>query len=166
MSHKIAIQPLDADAFAPFGEVLDLAGEADRIINQGNCGRFHDRARLDIDGGSIGISLFDARPRTLPYFLDMMERHPLASQAFLPLHRNPWLVIVAPDGGPAPGPPMAFLAAAGQGVNIARGVWHGVLTPLAEPGHFAVVDRIAPAGEDADANLQEHWSKVGWTITD
>ena len=149
---KIAVQPLDPDAFLPFGDVLDTAGDPDRIINQGLCGRYHDRARLDFGDGRAGISLFDAEPRALPYTCDLLERHPLGSQAFLPLHEHPFLVIVAPDEGGRPGRPLAFLTAPGQGINLLRNTWHGVLTPLHAPGRFAVIDRI---GEGA--NLEEHW---------
>lgn len=153
MTHKITPAPLTAQAFAPFGDVLDTAGAYDKLINQGLCGRWHDRASLDFGpGGRAGISLFQAEPRALPYRLDMVERHPEGSQAFLPMHEHPFLVIVAPDAGGVPGTPLAFLTAPGQGINLHRNVWHGVLTPLHAPGLFAVVDRIG-----ATANLEEHW---------
>lgn len=160
MTREIAAEPLTTQAFAPFGEVLEAAGEPDRIINQGLCGRWHDRARLDFGDGRAGISVFNAEPRSLPYRLEMLERHPDGSQAFLPMSLNPFLVIVAPDEAGAPGRPRAFLAAPGQGVNYARGTWHGVLTPLHLPGLFAVVDRI---GEGA--NLEEHWLETPYDIT-
>lgn len=149
---RIALQPLTAEAFAPFGDVLDTSGAPDRIINQGLCGRFHDRAALDFADGRAGISLFRAEPRQLPLTLDMVERHPEGSQAFLPMSEAPFLVVVAPDEGGTPGRPRAFLTQAGQGVNYHRGVWHGVLCPLSAPGLFAVVDRIG-----AGPNLEEHW---------
>ena len=149
---RIALQPLTAEAFAPFGDVLDTSGAPDRIINQGLCGRFHDRAALDFADGRAGISLFRAEPRQLPLTLDMVERHPDGSQAFLPMSEAPFLVVVAPDEGGTPGRPRAFLTQAGQGVNYHRGVWHGVLCPLSAPGLFAVVDRIG-----AGPNLEEHW---------
>ena len=152
MTRIIPIQPLTAQAFAPFGDVLDVAGDPDKLINQGMCGRYHDRAKLDFSGGRAGISLFKAIPRDLPLKLDMVERHPDGSQAFLPLSQDPFLVVVAPDQGGGPGQPLAFRTAPGQGVNYHRGVWHGVLAPLSQPGLFAVVDRI---GEGP--NLQEHW---------
>jgi ureidoglycolate hydrolase len=92
----IVASPLTAASFAPFGDVLDVAGRPDKLINQGLCGRFHDRARLDFGpDGRAGISLFDARPRALPYLLEMVERHPDGSQAFIPMHEHPFLVIVA-----------------------------------------------------------------------
>ncbi len=150
---RIKAQPLSAEAFAPFGDVLDCAGEPDRMINQGLCGRYHDRARLDFGpGGRAGISLFQAQLRKTPYSLDMVERHPDGSQAFLPMSADPFLVIVAPDTDGRPGMPLAFLTAPGQGVNYLRNTWHGVLTPLAGSGIFAVVDRIGDT-----PNLEEFW---------
>lgn len=156
----IAPEPLTATAFAPFGDVLEAAGDPDRIINQGLCGRFHDRARLDFGPeGRAGISLFDAVPRSLPYRLEMVERHPDGSQAFLPMSLAPFLVIVAPDEAGRPGTPRAFVTAPGQGINLHRGTWHGVLTPLSAPGLFAVVDRIG-----ATPNLEEHWFAAPYVI--
>ena len=151
MSARIATEPLTAEAFAPFGDVLEAAGDPDKIINQGNCGRYHDRARLEFAEGRAGISIFKAAPRALPYRLDLMERHPQGSQAFVPMSMTEWLVIVAADAGGKPAAPRAFIAAAGQGINLLRGTWHGVLTPLHAPGLFAVIDRIG-----AGANLEEY----------
>lgn len=155
----IRIRPLDAAAFAPFGDVLDCAGQPDRIINQGLCGRYHDRARLDFGDGRAGISLFRAEPRTLPLRLDMVERHPDGSQAFVPMSMDPFLVVVAPDENGRPGAPLAFETIPGQAINLHRGTWHGVLTPLHAPGLFAVVDRIGQG-----ANLQEHWFDAPYVI--
>ena len=157
----IRAEPLDPDAFAAFGDVLEAAGAPDRIINQGLCGRFHDRARLDFGAdGRAGVSIFRAAPRPLPHTLDMLERHPDGSQAFLPMSEHPFLVIVAPDDGNRPGAPRAFRATPGQGVNYLRGVWHGVLAPLHAPGLFAVIDRVGPG-----ANLEEHWLETPVTVT-
>lgn len=160
MSETIAIAPLTAAAFAPFGDLLEASGAPDRLINQGLCGRFDDRARLDFADGRAGLSLFVAEPRTLPFQLDMVERHPLGSQAFVPMTHAAFIVIVAPDRGGRPGMPRAFRTRPGQAVNYHRGTWHGVLTPLSEPGLFAVVDRI---GEGT--NLQEHRFPTPYTVS-
>lgn len=157
MSRLIRPEPLTAAAFAPYGDVLEASGEF-RLINAGWCQRHHDRARLDFGpDGRVGISIFHARPRALPYDFDLIECHPEGSQAFLPLGADPFLVIVAdsPDAAPR-----AFLTAPHQGINLHRGTWHGVLTPLHEPGLFAVVDRIG-----ATPNLQEHRYLAPWTVT-
>lgn len=157
--NRIAPQPLTPEAFAPFGDVLACDGPPDLLINQGMCGRYHDRAFLEFGEGRAGLSLFDATPRSFPYALDMMERHPLGSQAFIPMTDQPFLVIVAENEGNAPVRPKAFITAPGQAVNYHRNVWHGVLTPLHEPGRFAVVDRIGQGD-----NLQEHWFEDPWII--
>lgn len=156
---EILAQPLTHEAFAPFGDVIARKPAPDRMINAGRCGRHDDLAAIDIAEGRAGISLFDAEPRALPYHLDLLERHPLGSQAFIPMTETSFLVTVAPDAGGRPGVPLAFLTAPGQGVNIARGVWHGVLTPLAAPGLFAVVDRIGDG-----ANLEEVALDPGYWI--
>lgn len=157
---RITVKPLTEAAFAPFGDVLEVRGSPDRLINQGLCGRFHDRARLDFGDGRAGLSLFNAEPRRLPYHLEMMERHPDGSQAFVPMNMAAFLVIVAPDAGGVPGTPQAFLTAPGQAINLHRGTWHGVLTPLSTPGLFAVLDRIGPGD-----NLEEHWFDTPYTVT-
>ena len=150
---------LTAAAFAPFGEVLEASGPPDRVINRGVCGRWHDRAVLDFFEGRAGISIFRAEPRTFPYRLDLVERHPDGSQAFVPMTAHPFLVTVAPDDNGSPGVPLAFVTAPGQGINLRRGTWHGVLTPLHEPGLFAVVDRIG-----ATPNLDEYDYPQPYTV--
>lgn len=148
---RLTCEPLTPDAFAPFGDVLDCAGAPDKLINAGMCGRYHDRARLDFGpGGRAGISLFHAQVRSLPYTCDLLERHPEGSQAFVPMSETPFLVIVAEDDAGRPVRPRAFLTGVGQAINLHRGTWHGVLTPLHAPGLFAVVDRIGDT-----ANLEE-----------
>lgn len=143
---------LTAADFAPFGDVIELREAPDVLINQGLCGRHHDLAKLDFTDAGAGISLFDAKPRSFPYTLDMVERHPLGSQAFIPMTETSFLVIVAHDKGGTPDTPSAFITKFGQGINLHRNVWHGVLAPLTAPGLFAVVDRIGESN-----NLEEHW---------
>ena len=148
--------PLTAEAFAPFGDVLEATGPF-RLINAGLCKRHHDRARLDFGaGGSAGISVFQAEPRSLPHAFDLIERHPEGSQAFLPMTADPFLVIVSTSPETTP---RAFLTNGAQGINLHRGTWHGVLTPLAAPGLFAVVDRIGPT-----PNLEEHRYATPWAV--
>lgn len=159
MTH-ITAKPLTAEAFAPFGDVIELREQPDKIINQGMCGRHHDLANLDFGpGGRAGISLFNATPRALPYELDMVERHPEGSQAFIPMTENAFLVIVAKDLGSKPDVPQAFLTSPGQAINFHRNTWHGVLTPLSAPGLFAVVDRIGDT-----ANLEEFWFDAPYLV--
>lgn len=155
----IAHQPLTAEAFAPFGDVVSLRDKADKIINQGMCGRHHDLAEMDFSDGRAGISLFDAQPRSLPYQLEMMERHPDGSQAFIPMTDSAFLVIVAENLSGQPDMPAAFLTKPGQAINFHRNTWHGVLTPLSSPGLFAVIDRIGDR-----PNLEEFWFETPYLV--
>lgn len=159
MSKVIEIQPISAEAFRPFGDLIDTSGAPNKMINQGLCGRFHDRAQMDFADGRAGLSLFKAEPRSLPLKLEMVERHPEGSQAFIPMSEHGFLVIVAEDLGNLPGEPLAFETEPGQAINFHRGTWHGVLTPLCAPGLFAVVDRIG-----SGANLQEHWFDTPYEV--
>ncbi|WP_027246032.1 ureidoglycolate lyase [Leisingera daeponensis] len=160
MSRLLTAVPLTAEAFAPYGDVIEAAGAPDKLINQGMCGRHHDRARLDFgEGGRAGISLFDARARHLPHKVDMVERHPDGSQAFVPVSGVPMLVIVAGDAGGVPVELKAFITQPGQSINLHRGTWHGVLTPLGAPGQYIVVDRIGQT-----PNLEEHWFQDPYTV--
>ena len=160
MSRTLVARPLTSEAFAPFGDVLEARGDPDRIINRGRCGRFHDRACLDFGtDGRAGISVFLGDTVAWPMEIALVERHPEGSQAFVSMSGHPFLVVVAPDESGAPGTPCAFIAAPGQGVNFHRGTWHGVLTPLHEPGLFAVVDRIGNG-----PNLEEHWFEAPYLV--
>lgn len=150
-TNDIVIERLNAAAFALFGDVIELRSAPDVMINRGLCGRHHDLAALDfVEGGRAGISLFDGTPYTLPHVLDLVERHPLGSQAFLPMSVEPFLVIVAEDDDGKPVRPRAWITSGQQGVNYHRGTWHGVLTPVTRPALFAVVDRIGDGN-----NLEE-----------
>ena len=159
MIYELQTQPLTTNAFKAFGEIIDATGEPDKIINQGLCGRYHDLVQLDFTTGKAGISVFNAEARSLPFKLEMMERHPEGSQAFIPMHQYPFLIIVSHDKNGVPDTPISFISKPGQGINIFKNTWHGVLCPLHSPGLFAVIDRI---GEGP--NLEEHWFEKVWTI--
>jgi ureidoglycolate lyase len=153
---SLRTQPITAEGFAPFGQVIALSGTP-VIINEGLCQRFTDLADLDIVDGRPGLSLFQSRLRALPYSCDLLERHPLGSQCFIPMSDAELLVIVAPDadGRPDTARARAFTASNDVAVNIARNTWHGVLSPLAGSGLFAVIDRIG-SGDSPGQNLEEH----------
>ena len=158
---EIEIRPLTRTGFAPFGEVIDMEGARNFPINAGKCIRYHDLAKIETTGEKARpmISLLRGEPYTLPLTLRMVERHPLGSQAFIPLSGNPFLVIVAEETETGPSEPLAFRTEPGQGVNIGRNVWHGILTPLEASSDFAVVDR----GGDG-VNLEEHFYEKPFLI--
>ena len=144
-------QPLTAAAFAPFGDVIEASEHARQIpINHGYTTRFHDLAGIDVaDGnGRAIVSLFRARPLNPP-LLKVFERHPLGSQAFMPLGGRPFLVAVAPAGHFDPAAVQVFRAQPHQGVNYAKGTWHHFLLALEAESDFLVIDREGP-GDNCD----------------
>jgi len=144
MQKEITIQPLSTRVFEPFGNVIEIdAGEA-ITINDGFATRYHDLAEVDVCemAGRPLISIFRGRPRPFPLHIHMMERHPLASQAFIPMGPNRFVVVVALPGEEVGADDLhAFITNGSQGVNYARGVWHFPLIVLAEEQDFAVIDR-------------------------
>lgn len=147
-------QPLTREAFAPFGDVIDTAGARSFPINDGMVERFHDLARVDVgtQGGAPLLSIFRGRPYDMPLVVKFVERHPLGSQAFVPLGRAAFAVIVAPPGDdPKPGDLRAFIGNGHQGVNYSPGTWHHVLLVLEQPADFLVIDRGGPGN-----NCDEH----------
>ncbi|WP_066267545.1 ureidoglycolate lyase [Hydrogenophaga palleronii] len=154
---------LTREAFAPFGQVIELDGARQFDINGGTTRRFHDLAEIDTlaDGGRPIVNLFRAQPRSLPLRLSLMERHPLGSQAFIPLTGRSYVVVVAPDDGGRPGRLQAFITQGWQGVNYSRNVWHHPLLALGEISDFLVVDRGGEGHNLEEAALSDiievHW---------
>ena len=151
-------EPLTKMAFAAFGDVIETDGALHYLINQGTTERYHNLAFVDVDelDGKPLISIFKGQPRQLPIALSLMERHPIASQAFIPLNQNDYLIVVAkPADTVAPSDLMAFRARGNQGVNYHRGVWHHPLLVLKPDSNFLIVDR---GGEGH--NLDEVWFDI------
>ncbi|ATE60197.1 ureidoglycolate lyase [Thauera sinica] len=153
----LEVRPLARETFAPYGEVIEASDDASHFtINAGNTERYHDLARIKPGpDGRVIVSIFRGQPRALPFTVQMMERHPLASQAFIPLSGRPYLVVVAPAGAPPRAEALrVFLARGDQGVNYATGVWHHPLLALDGVCDFLVVDRSGP-GHNCDEILLE-----------
>lgn len=152
--HLLPALPLSAEAFAPFGQVIECAGHAGYAINEGSSQRFTDLAQLEADAeGRLALSIFRAEARQAPFALSCLERHPLGSQAFMPLHGQAFLVVVAEarpvSAQPAPESLRVFVSNGRQGINFRRGVWHHPLLALSA-GDFLVADRLGP-GDNCEA---------------
>jgi ureidoglycolate lyase len=145
----VASEPLTADAFAPFGDVIEASARAEVIpINYGWTTRFNALADVAVGDGHAILSIFRSKPLTPPV-LKVFERHPLGSQAFVPMQGRPFLVAVAPPGDFDAAQVRVFRADASQGVNYAKGTWHHFLLALEADSDFLVVDREGP-GENLD----------------
>jgi ureidoglycolate lyase len=132
---EIVPQPLTRDAFAAFGDVIDVPDEAGRKYYEEALGNLRPAARP-----SLWVSVKPEAPER-PVRAELLERHEFSSQTFMPLDVGRWLVVVAPhapQGGPAAERAKAFIASGRQGVTYRPNTWHHGLTVLDRPGRFAV----------------------------
>ncbi|MGO1501120.1 MAG: ureidoglycolate lyase [Marinobacter sp.] len=151
---ELQAQPLTAEAFAEFGDVIERNDSKSFPINAGRTQRHHDLAQVEALGeeARVLVSMFVSQPITLPLELTFLERHPQGSQAFMPLHDERFVVVVAPRGDAIdPKDVCAFLTNGRQGVNYKAGTWHAIQSVLEREGEFLVVDRGG-----AGNNCEEH----------
>lgn len=132
---EIVLSGLTKEAFAPFGDVIDIPDVAGRTYHENALGNLRPTARA-----SLSVSLKPETPER-PVKVELLERHEFSSQTFMPLDVGRWLVVVAPHaktGGPDLTGVRAFLASGKQGVTYRPNTWHHGLTVLDRPGRFAV----------------------------
>lgn len=157
---RLPVAELTVAAFAPFGQVIECAGRSSQAINAASSQRFNDLAQLEADAdGRLALSIFQASARRAPFALDTLECHPLGSQAFVPLHGQSFLIVVAsarPDPQRIEASALqVFVSQRGQGINFRRGVWHHPLLALCD-GDFLVADRLGPGNNCEEIDIT-HW---------
>ena len=146
---NLHVEPLTAQAFAAFGQVIEVRDDASqRTINAGSTQRFEDLAELVGTGVTFTVAVMRAQPRPLPFQLQVLERHRQASQAFVPWSGGSYLVVVAP-GGTQPDIEQlrCFRASGRQGINYLPGTWHHPLLAIGSVSDFLVIDQAGKAGE-------------------
>jgi len=157
-SDHLVLEPLTAEAFAPFGEVIQRQGVTPQSINYGRTQKFADLARIDTaaEGGETTVHLYRSEAVMLPFQIERMERHPLGSQAFMPLHQQPFPVIVAPPGDdPEFQTIRGFITNGEQGINLHKGVWHHYQVSLAGNCVYLVIDRKGPHNNCVEWELDQ-----------
>jgi ureidoglycolate lyase len=137
--------PLTRERFAPYGDVIDTSPDVVNAMNDGRFERFDNLCDVDLGDGKVAISVTRCRtPTSLPLRVDKVERHPLGSQAFMPLARSIMVVVVAPPGESVSADELrAFVTNGRQGINYHRGTWHMPLIGLEAGQEFLIVDRAA-----------------------
>jgi len=149
---QIIPKTLTRENFIQFGDVIEVNDKSKNFsINDGFTQRYHDLADVDVtqENGRTLINIFRSTPLAQPVSIKMMERHPLSSQAFIPMGQQPFLVVVAPKGEFDITKIEVFLASSNQGVNYHKGTWHHYCLALNEVSDFIVVDR-GGAGDNCD----------------
>lgn len=153
MAYILKPEPLTAAAFAPFGDVIETTARDFYLINYGKTERYSDLASLDTleNGGKPTVSIFRSQSAQFPLRLEVMERHPQSSQAFISLERKPFLTLVAPAGEqPVLAQIRLFIVGANQGINYRRGVWHHYLFSPEGVRDFICLDRTGGTGSNCD----------------
>ena len=148
--------PISAERFEPYGDVIAAGSGRRAAMNRERFARFDELATIDVDesgDGHVAVGIVESRTATvLPYRFDLVERHPLGSQAFVPLGGFRFVVVVAaPAATVEAGDLEAFVTNGSQGINYRRGTWHMPLIALAAGQQFLVIDRGGSA-----ANCEEH----------
>ena len=150
MATRIQSQILTKEAFAPFGEIIECEDAITYECNQGRAIRYHDLIKnIDVtdQSGKLGVSIYRSIPSVMPIEVEVMECHPLGTQAFIPMtmdQQSRYLVAVAPAGDLNPALITAFIVKGQVGINYKKGIWHLPIVALDRDLDFFAVDRIGP----------------------
>ncbi|QIE56601.1 hypothetical protein G5B40_14835 [Pikeienuella piscinae] len=141
----VVAERIDAESFAPFGEILDLQ-DAEPVFQ--NPGLRSWRTGYEAESATeLMVIEFDEIPMTF----DRIERHHQVSQCFLPLRGRPMVMVVAPKTGedaPAAASVRAFLVGQHQGILLHRSVWHALNRfPIGGSAVHALVTTAATQAE-------------------
>lgn len=160
MQMRIA-EVLTKERFAPYGDVIEIEGRDFFHINNGQTERYHNLAKVEVgEQDQALISIVRSKPVSLPVKIDMLERHPLGSQAFMPLNGERFLIVVAEPGDDLkPETIRTFVTNGRQGVNYHTGVWHYPILALDKVAGMIVADR---AGAD---NCEERFLDMPFQVS-
>jgi len=148
---------ISKENFANYGDLISTNNVKPININNGYAKRFDDLANINTlkDQGKTIVSIFSALKRNFPMKIDMMEKHPLGSQAFIPMKETTFLAFVAPQNNkPEIDKIESFIIPPGIGINYKPGIWHFPLIST-ENMNFLVVDRQGPGNNLVIENLEK-----------
>ena len=157
MDKIIIPKTITKENFSKFGDMITTKNIKPLDINNGYAKRYDDIAKINTskDNGETTISIFSALKRTFPMKIDMMEKHPLGSQAFIPMKETTFIAFVAPNGDkPDLNKIEAFIIPPGIGINYNPGIWHFPLIST-EDMNFLVVDRKGSGDNLVIENLED-----------
>lgn len=157
--NNISIEQLDINIFSKFGDIIQKKNALElRSINQGTTTRYHNISKLSLESknGNSSISIFSGSPRDLPIEIKIMEKHPIASQSFLPIQDYDWLIVVCEEKNELPdlSTLRCFQVDGDTGITYNKNIWHHPLL-VKKKQDFWVIDRINDL-ENSSINLQEY----------
>jgi ureidoglycolate lyase len=157
--NNISIEQLDINTFSKFGDIIQKKNALElRSINQGTTTRYHNISKLSLESknGNSSISIFSGSPRDVPIEIKIMEKHPIASQSFLPIQDYDWLIVVCEEKNELPdlSTLRCFQVDGDTGITYNKNIWHHPLL-VKKKQDFWVIDRINEQ-ENSSINLQEY----------
>ena len=157
--NNISIEQLDINIFSKFGDIIQKKNALElRSINQGTTTRHHNISKLSLESknGNSSISIFSGSPRDVPIEIKIMEKHPIASQSFLPIQNYDWLIVVCEEKNELPdlNTLRCFHVDGDTGITYNQNVWHHPLL-VKKKQDFWIIDRINDQ-EDSFINLKEY----------
>jgi len=144
MSIVLKAEPLTRERFSLYGDVIETSRDTADAMNAARFQRFDNLCKVDlINDAQVAVSIARCRtPTSLPLQLEMVERHPLGSQAFIPLSPCRMVVVVAPPAESVDTSALrAFVSNGRQGINYRRGTWHMPLISFDEGQEYLIIDR-------------------------
>lgn len=164
MTITLQPEPLTKEGFAPYGDVIESLVDRKAAMNAARFERFDDLCSIDMkDDGRVAVSIARCREATsLPYCFEMVERHPLGSQAFVPLTPCKMVVVVAPPEEKVEASALrAFVTNGRQGINYHRGTWHMPLIAFDAGQEFLIIDRAGDGPNCDEYSLDEAVTLAG-----
>jgi len=158
MTITLVPKPLTSERFAPYGDVIESVTDRTAGMNAARFERFDDLCEVEMSAaGRVAVSIARCRVATsLPCRIDTVERHPLGSQAFVPLTPCRMLLVVAPPEESVEASELrAFVTNGRQGINYHRGTWHMPLIAFDAGQEFLIIDRAADKPNCDEHSLDE-----------
>lgn len=154
---ELRAEPASREAFAPYGDLIEVGTVSADAINAGTSLRFHDLSRVCLTQADAVACVHIYRSAARQGIIEIrhMECHPFGSQLFMPLQGQTFIAVVALAGNfPEPEELHAFVIDGGRGINLAPGVWHYPLLSMTD-GDYLVVERTDPAQNLDEGVLSE-----------
>ena len=139
----LQIKKISKDNFSKYGQLISTKDIKSQNINEETTKSFYDLVNIEIYGADkkCRVNIFKSIKRNFPLEINMLENHPLSSQAFIPLQKTNFIVVVAPiSNEPKINLIETFLVSPEEGINFKPKVWHFPLIAT-ENSNFLTIDK-------------------------
>jgi ureidoglycolate hydrolase len=137
---RVAVEPLDAATFRPFGSVVEAGGADDPTLNRAPGHMAYMWVHQQLQYPKLPFIA------TCRYYLrgvrcEYLQKHPASTVVLIPLDGKPSVIWVAldRDGAPDLVDVRAFLLDGRRGVVVNPGVWIRYAYPILETADFAYI---------------------------